>query len=73
MSNNKLKIKYLKGTSLGKISNKKSMSLDNISVAGSLDFTKFFEPNYNLSINSINNRNIYIEAIPIDLEGNLIL
>ena len=71
MSNNKLNIKYLNGTSLGKISNKKLESLDNLSVAGSIDFARFFEPDYNLSINSINNRNIFIDAIPIDLEGNL--
>ena len=71
ISNNEMKIKYLNGTSLRKISNKKLKELDNLSVTGSIDFSKFFKPNYNLSVNSINNRNIYIEAIPIDLEGNL--
>ena len=71
MSNNEMKIEYLKGISLKNISNIKLDGLDNISVAGSIDFSKFFEPNYNLSVNSINNRNIYIEAIPIDLAGNL--
>ena len=41
MSNNKLNIKYLNGTSLRKISNKKLESLDNLSVAGSIDFAGF--------------------------------
>jgi len=71
MSNNELKIKYLKGISLENLANKKMNGLDNISVVGSIDFSKFFEPDYNLSVNSINNRNIYIEVIPIDLSGNL--
>ena len=70
MSNNEMKIKYLTGTSSKNISNEKLDGLDNLSVSGSVDFSKFFEPDYNLSVNSINNRNIYIEAIPIDLAGN---
>ena len=71
MLNNQLKIKYLNGTSLRKISIKKMEELDNLSVTGSIDFSRFFEPKYNLSVNSINNRNIFVEAIPVDLEGNL--
>ena len=71
MSDNEMKIKYLKGISVENFSNKKMNKLDNISVIGSIDFSKFFEPDYNLSVNSINNRNIFIEAIPIDLSGNL--
>jgi hypothetical protein len=46
-------------------------NLDNVRVAGFIDFTKFFEPDYNLLVSSINKKNIYVEAIPIDLNGNV--
>ena len=32
-------------------------------------FSKFFEPNYDLIVNSINNKYIYLDAIPIDITG----
>ena len=40
---------------------------ENISVNGSIDFSKFFEPNYDLMVSSIDNRYIHLDAIPIDI------
>jgi len=71
MSNNKMHIEYLTGASINKISNNQLQNLDNVRVAGFIDFTKFFEPDYNLLVSSINKKNIYVEAIPIDLNGNV--
>ena len=44
MSNNKMHIEYLTGVSINKISNNQLQNLDNVRVAGFIDFTKFFEP-----------------------------
>ena len=71
MSNNKMHIEYLTGASINKIPNKQQQNMDNVSVVGFIDFTRFFEPDYNLVVNSINRKNIYVEAIPIDLNGNV--
>jgi len=71
MSNNKMNIEYLTGASINKISNKQAENMDNVNVVGFIDFTKFFEPDYNLVVKSINRKNIYVEAIPIDLNGNV--
>jgi hypothetical protein len=71
MSNNKMNIEYLTGASINEISNKQQQDMDNVSVLGFIDFTRFFEPDYNLVVNSINKNNIYVEAIPIDLNGNV--
>jgi hypothetical protein len=71
MSDNKMHIEYLTGASINKISNNQLQNLDNVRVAGFIDFTKFFEPDYNLLVSSINKKNIYVEAIPIDLNGSV--
>jgi hypothetical protein len=71
MSNNKMNIEYLTGASINKISNKQQENMNNVNVVGFIDFTRFFEPDYNLVVNSINRKNIYVEAIPIDLNGNV--
>ena len=68
LKKNELVISYMNGASVD--NNKKSNEdHDNIMVSGSIDFSKFFEPDYNITVNSINNKNIYIEAMPIDLVG----
>jgi len=68
LKKNELVISYMNGASVD--NNKKSNEdHDNIMVSGSIDFSKFFEPDYNIIVNSINNKNIYIEAMPIDLVG----
>ena len=66
-----MNIEYLTGASINKISNKQQQNMDNVSVLGFIDFTRFFEPDYNLVVNSINKNNIYVEAIPINLNGNV--
>tara|TARA_X000001036_G_scaffold78778_2_gene70463 strand:+ start:149 stop:3952 length:3804 start_codon:yes stop_codon:yes gene_type:complete len=65
VNNNKMKIEYLKGASL----KYPIQNVDNIKVSGVIDFSSFFEPHYNLLVNSINKNNIYLNAIPIDLVG----
>ena len=68
LKKNELVISYMNGASAD--NNKKSNEHhDNIMISGSIDFSKFFEPDYNIIVNSINNKNIYIEAMPIDLVG----
>ena len=69
LKNNKLNIESLKGSSINMRGNNFGRIRDNISVKGSIDFSKFFEPNYDLSVNSINNKYIYLDAIPIDITG----
>ena len=69
LENNKLNIENLKGSSINTRDNNFGKIRDNISVKGSIDFSKFFEPNYDLIVNSINNKYIYLDAIPIDITG----
>ena len=69
LKNNKLNIESLKGSSINMRGNNFGRIRDNISVKGSIDFSKFFEPNYDLIVNSINNKYIYLDAIPIDITG----
>ena len=69
LENNILNIENLKGSSVNTRDNNFGKIRDNISVNGSIDFSKFFEPNYDLNVNSINNKYIYLDAIPIDITG----
>lgn len=69
LENNKLNIENFKGSSINAQDNNFEKIRDNISVKGSIDFSKFFEPNYDLIVNSINNKYIYLDAIPIDITG----
>ena len=69
LENNKLNIENFKGSSINTRDNNFEKIRDNISVKGSIDFSKFFEPNYDLIVNSINNKYIYLDAIPIDITG----
>ena len=69
LENNILNIENLKGSSVNTRDNNFEKITDNISVSGSIDFSKFFEPNYDLIVNSINNKYIYLDAIPIDITG----
>ncbi|OUV04802.1 MAG: hypothetical protein CBC40_04350 [bacterium TMED80] len=69
LENNILNIENLKGSSLNSRDNNFGKIRDNISVSGSIDFSKFFEPDYDLIVNSINNKYIYLDAIPIDITG----
>ena len=69
MNDNILSIKSLDGASIKKVPNKQSSDFDNIRVNGSIDFTRFFQPDYNLKVNSINQKNIYVETLPINLTG----
>ena len=69
LENNKLNIENFKGSSINARDNNFEKIRDNISVKGSIDFSKFFEPNYDLIVNSINNKYIYLDAIPIDITG----
>ena len=69
LENNILYIENLKGSSVNTRDNNFGKIRDNISVSGSIDFSKFFEPNYDLIVNSINNKYIYLDAIPIDITG----
>ena len=69
LENNILNIENLKGSSINTRDNNFGKIRDNISVKGSIDFSKFFEPNYDLIVNSINNKYIYLDAIPIDITG----
>ena len=69
LENNILNIENLKGSSINTRDNNFGKIRDNISVSGSIDFSKFFEPNYDLIVNSINNKYIYLDAIPIDITG----
>ena len=69
LENNILNIENLKGSSLNTRDNNFGKIRDNISVSGSIDFSKFFEPDYDLIVNSINNKYIYLDAIPIDITG----
>ena len=69
LENNILNIENLKGSSINIRDNNFGKIRDNISVSGSIDFSKFFEPNYDLIVNSINNKYIYLDAIPIDITG----
>ena len=69
LENNKLNIEDFKGSSINARDNNFEKIGDNISVKGSIDFSKFFEPNYDLIVNSINNKYIYLDAIPIDITG----
>ena len=69
LENNILNIENLKGSSVNTRDNNFGKIRDNISVSGSIDFSKFFEPNYDLIVNSINNKYIYLDAIPIDITG----
>ena len=69
LENNMLNIDNLKGSSVNSRDNNFGKIRDNISVSGSIDFSKFFEPNYDLIVNSINNKYIYLDAIPIDITG----
>tara|TARA_B100000949_G_C14274385_1_gene448873 strand:+ start:63 stop:2420 length:2358 start_codon:yes stop_codon:yes gene_type:complete len=69
MNDNKMSIKYLNGASIKKVTDKQLQNIDNVSVTGFIDFTRFFQPDYSLLVNSINKKNIYIETLPIDLTG----
>ncbi|MEL0174545.1 MAG: translocation/assembly module TamB domain-containing protein [bacterium] len=69
LENNILNIENLKGSSVNTRDNNFGKIRDNISVSGSIDFSKFFEPKYDLIVNSINNKYIYLDAIPIDITG----
>ena len=69
LENNILNIENLKGSSINTRDNNFGKIRENISVSGSIDFSKFFEPNYDLIVNSINNKYIYLDAIPIDITG----
>ena len=69
LENNILNIENLKGSSVNTRDNNFGKIRDNISVSGSIDFSKFFEPNYDLIVNSVNNKYIYLDAIPIDIAG----
>ena len=69
LENNILNIENLKGSSVNTRDNNFGKIRDNISVSGSIDFSKFFEPNYDLIVSSINNKYIYLDAIPIDITG----
>jgi hypothetical protein len=69
MNDNKMSIKYLNGASIKKVTDKQLQNVDNVSVTGFIDFTRFFQPDYSLLVNSINKKNIYIETLPIDLNG----
>ena len=69
LENNILKIENLKGSSINTRDNNFGKIRDNISVSGSIDLSKFFEPYYDLIVNSINNKYIYLDAIPIDITG----
>ena len=68
---NEMNINYLNGASLKQVQKNKLQNMDNIKVSGSIDFSSFFEPKYNLLVNSINKKNIHIDAIPIDLVGSV--
>ena len=69
LKQNNLTIEYLNGASIKSVNDVLNKIEDNIRLSGSLDFTKFFEPSYNVTATSINNKNIYLEAMPIDLVG----
>jgi hypothetical protein len=69
LKQNNLTIEYLNGTSIKSMNDVSNKIEDNIRLSGSLDFTKFFEPFYDVTATSINNKNIYLDAIPIDLVG----
>ena len=69
LENNKLNIENLRGSSINIRDNNFRKIRDNISVSGLIDFSKFFEPNYDLIVKSINNKYIYLDAIPIDITG----
>mgnify|MGYP002031649832 FL=1 len=69
LENNILNIENLKGSSINTRDSNFGKIRDNISISGSMDFSKFFEPNYDLIVQSINNKYIYLDAIPIDITG----
>ena len=69
LENNILNIENLKGSSINTRDNNFEKVKDNISVSGSIDFSKFFEPNYDLLVNSFNDKYVYLDAIPIDITG----
>ena len=68
---NEMNINYLNGASINQVKKNKLQNIDNVKVSGSIDFSSFFEPKYNLLVNSINKKNIHIDAIPIDLVGSV--
>ena len=69
LKNNILNIKNFKGSSINIRDNNFEKIKDNIKIKGSIDFSRFFEPNYDLIVNSIDNKYIYLDAIPIDING----
>lgn len=69
LENNILNIENFKGSSVNIRDNNFGKIRDNIRVSGSIDFSKFFRPDYDLIVNSIDNKYIYLDAIPIDITG----
>tara|TARA_B110000914_G_scaffold225975_1_gene248547 strand:- start:1968 stop:3782 length:1815 start_codon:yes stop_codon:yes gene_type:complete len=69
LKQNELKINYMSGASINNKKNSSKKEDDNIMISGSINFANFFEPDYNIIVNSINNKNIYLELMPIDLTG----
>ena len=69
MLDNVLDITYLNGGSFNPNSNKNNFKENNLTISGLIDFKSFFKPNYNISVESINQNEIYIETLPIDLIG----
>jgi len=67
LTENKMNILYLNGASI----KHPLKNFDNIKVSGFIDFTSFFKPQYDLLVNSINKKNIYVNTIPIDLVGSV--
>ena len=46
-------------------------SSPNISVIGSIDFSRFFEPDYNLKVNQIEGTELYFKTLPLDITGTV--
>ena len=60
LENNKLNIENFKGSSINTRDNNFEKIRENISAKGSIDFSKFFKPSYDLMVSSIDNKYIYL-------------
>ena len=71
MQKNQMIIKSLLGKGVDYSEQDSWPSTPNISVIGSIDFSQFFEPDYNLKVNQIEGTELYFKTLPLDITGTV--
>ncbi|HIB32809.1 MAG TPA: hypothetical protein EYO45_06850 [Candidatus Marinimicrobia bacterium] len=71
MQNNQMKIKSLLGKAVNYNDRDSWPSAPNVALTGAIDFSRFFQPDYHLKVDQIEDTEIYFKALPIDVSGTV--